>query len=685
MSKRHLRRKVANNVKLTLFKSCNLDVDNQRSHEIQDRPNLLNLTKISTVKPSVEPVATETATYVDYDVNCSSNNLFSKTDLFMLRGLITVDNSPVGESVNPLVVETTESSSNEKSFLEPFRKWIFDNNITHKAINELIQIIHPAFPFLKRDARTILKTPRKVTKSQLGNGKMIYFGIEQGLRKQINEGFKHANELISLKINVDGIPLFKSSSIEFWPILAHSDCFKNPYPFAVAIFCGTGKPSPIEDFLKRFIEEYLSVFSNGIIHLDKKYKVEIKFFSCDAPARSYLKCVVGHTSKIGCERCLIKADREDYKNFYPVDSVHEARTDSDFLIDGLESNSYIKGKSPLLALEVGLVSQFVLDPMHLIYQGIMRRLLLLYWIEGKRPYKISKLSISKISNLLLLVKKHTPVDFHRKIRPLNDVKRWKALEFRFFLLYCGPLVLKNILEEEYYQHFLLLHCAVFIFNNEYLLNKYFLVAKEAIDKFVRCCPRLYDKFFVTYNVHSLNHLHEDVARYGQLENFSCFGFENYLGKLKSRIRGKTLPLEQIYNRLSEMESFAIDTKTNPDNYCPMFVKHISSSYFTCNKLKFNNILISISPPNNVVAVNKKIYVIKTIFHLNGIYKIICTAFKYLKDIYTKPIKSSKLGVYFARGKSNQVFFHVAEISCKYIAIPYKNGFYVSPIIHQKSI
>lgn len=114
-----------------------------------------------------------------------------------------------------------------------------------------------------------------------------------------------------------------------------------------------------------------------------------------------------------------------------------------------------------------------------------------------------------------------------KIRTLEEVKRWKALEYRFFLLYCGTVVLKNNVKEGYYQQFILLHCAVFIFNNKYLLSKYDSVAREAVDEFIRLCPKLYDKFFVSYNVHSFSHLYEDVARFGQLENFSCFSFENY--------------------------------------------------------------------------------------------------------------------------------------------------------------
>lgn len=96
--------------------------------------------------------------------------------------------------------------------------------------------------------------------------------------------------------------------------------------------------------------------------------------------------------------------------------MYDLRNNSDFLENDSQSNTHIKAKSPLLKLGVGLVTQFVLDPMHLIYQGIVKRLLVLYWIDGKRPYKMSKLSVSRISNFLLLVKKYTPADFRGRER-----------------------------------------------------------------------------------------------------------------------------------------------------------------------------------------------------------------------------------------------------------------------------
>ena len=46
------------------------------------------------------------------------------------------------------------------------------------------------------------------------------------------------------------------------------------------------------------------------------------------------------------------------------------------------------------------------------------------------------------------------------IQSLSSIKKWKATEFRFFLLYCGPLVMKGLLTNNQYSHFLNLHVAL---------------------------------------------------------------------------------------------------------------------------------------------------------------------------------------------------------------------------------
>ena len=72
--------------------------------------------------------------------------------------------------------------------------------------------------------------------------------------------------------------------------------------------------------------------------------------------------------------------------------------------------------------------------MHLICLGVMKRMLL-FLKEGPRICRISAAQISLISQKLVAFNGVLPSDFARQPRGLHEVKRWKATEFRQFVLY----------------------------------------------------------------------------------------------------------------------------------------------------------------------------------------------------------------------------------------------------------
>lgn len=80
--------------------------------------------------------------------------------------------------------------------------------------------------------------------------------------------------------------------------------------------------------------------------------------------------------------------------------------------------------------------------------------------------------ISDVSSFLLAMRDHIPTDFCRQPRSLTEIDRWKATEFRLFLLHCGPVVLKGILPDTFYKHFLLLFVASTILTDKNLSSKY---------------------------------------------------------------------------------------------------------------------------------------------------------------------------------------------------------------------
>lgn len=114
--------------------------------------------------------------------------------------------------------------------------------------------------------------------------------------------------------------------------------------------------------------------------------------------------------------------------------------------------------------------------MHLICLGVVKKLLLL--ITALAPYnlRISRRKESdsspweRINLLINTCRLCLPREFSRKCRPLEEIKRWKATEFRLFLLYVGPIVLKGNIRADQYNNFLGLSIAIFILANKEMVT-----------------------------------------------------------------------------------------------------------------------------------------------------------------------------------------------------------------------
>lgn len=63
-------------------------------------------------------------------------------------------------------------------------------------------------------------------------------------------------------MNIDGLPLSKSSQQQFWPILGSVIPYGNV--FMIGLYYGYEKPKDINDFLKDFVNKATEICENGI-------------------------------------------------------------------------------------------------------------------------------------------------------------------------------------------------------------------------------------------------------------------------------------------------------------------------------------------------------------------------------------------------------------------------------------
>ena len=224
-------------------------------------------------------------------------------------------------------------------------------------------------------------------------------GLANGLSRLIRCTTASTDSL-ELQINVDGIPLFKSTNTCLWPILCSVTNINLREPFVTGIFCGKEKPGSATEFMSDFVTEATHLLANGLTVDDKKYDVSINSFVCDAPARAFLKGIKTHSGYASCEKCTVHGIY-DGKVVFPYDNA-PLRTDEAF--NAMSDEDHHVGPCPLNPLPIGFVSQFGLDYMHLACLGVTRRLLL-YWKGPVGPLhvRLGRKSVCDLSKRLLLL------------------------------------------------------------------------------------------------------------------------------------------------------------------------------------------------------------------------------------------------------------------------------------------
>jgi len=419
------------------------------------------------------------------------------------------------------------------------------------------------------------------------------------------------------------------------------------------------------------------------------YPFKIRSFICDVPAKSFITYTKGHSGYYACSKCTVKGEYYRDRVIYPYLTNCDSRTDHDFRLK-LQQSHHV-GTSNLESIpNINMVDDFPSDPMHLIFLGIVKKLVMSLWCFGKPGTKLSYQQVSVISKFLVDQKENIPCDFNRKPRSLFESKRWKATEFRTFLLYTGSIVLKSVLNHDRYLNFLSLHVAIVILSNSNHVDQYLDYAKSLLHYFVQTFITLYGKENASHNVHHLLHLCDDVEKMGTLQEFSAFPFENYLQSILKMIRKNNKELEQIVCRITEKNFCANPNlqkkRVEPELLNPHFNGPLIN-FHDCNqfsKAVFNKFILKTNAPDNCCSLKDGsiINICNFIANNDGIV-IIGTKYKTLSDFYVKPCRSSKLGIHLIENIGNLESWNLKQVKNKCLKLKLKNKFVVFPLLHSE--
>ena len=192
------------------------------------------------------------------------------------------------------------------------------------------------------------------------------------------------------------------------------------------------------------------------------------------------------------------------------------------------------------------------------------------------------------------------------------------------MLYTGPVVFRDILPQEQYDHFLKLTVGMSILLDEdaTFREEKIDIAQENLLRYVKDAEQIFGPTFMSYNIHSLMHIAADVIHFGvSLNDLSAFPFENLIYRLKKMVRNGQNPIAQVTKKLLALENANLYQK-------PVMTKlqiggRKSDSYF----LLENHVAI-------VTSVIDKEYECQ--LYNKGV----------LYDFFKKPIKSSEIDIFY---------------------------------------
>lgn len=581
--------------------------------------------------------------------------------------------STSGLPENNCEVKDCEENVAKETLSDKLVKWYIKNKISRNSFEELLTILRDENLDLPKRAETLM--PKIIEKPVIRNvspGLYCHLGIRNQIQK-ICCVFNSLDKIV-MDVNIDGLPLFKSSRVQLWPILIRIVNCQTVCVLPVGIYVGVKKPNCIVSYLEEFVSEMKDIKENGVLVAEHHLSVEIRAVVCDAPAKAFICGVPGHVSFHGCTKCTQVGKKIANVLTYSTEAG-ELITDDDFEIRKYKNhhtNNFKDNKTPLENLGIKMISQVSIDSMHLLDLGVMRKFLLRI-LQGKVMVKVTKSNKTCMSKKLELLRKSIPEEFVRKPRSFEDIAHWKATEFRQFLLYTGIVVFRDELTDDAYYVFLLLHCAcrLLLCPKSYMNN--IETSKQLLELFVHNFPLIFGASSVSYNIHNLLHLADSIKTIGIMSGSSAYDFENYLQTMKKYVKKPTNILQQIFKKV-QYETVLVDDKKEEFK----FIKNKGLCFY------FNNCLYTSKKPDNICCIKPYIpIVIQGFVEENNEKFVLGRRLTNINSFFKEPTDSMTIGICCADDTplAEVEKFSVIDIDFKFMSIPYAASVVLVPILH----
>lgn len=451
-------------------------------------------------------------------------------------------------------------------------------------------------------------------------------------------------------------------------------------PFVIGIYYGSF-PTPFigNEIFKLFVNEMKFLQKNDlVIGGNQPFRVKINAFVCDPISNSLITCTSLPNSLYGCSKCNQKANLEideGYTSFPATMTLATQRSDDDFKY--LLPNDHHTIQPLLAQLDLGLISQFVLDYKIVVCKGVMKHMMNL-WKGGRLDYRLNKETQLRISRDLMLMANNCPREFFKRPRCVTETATWDGSEWNDFLLYYSPIALKSRLPQKYYVHFLYLHLAMRVLMSSDPSNAEAnsFILGQLLNTFIADFSILYGPDKVDYNVHNLLHFEQIQQNLGCLKKLNGFIYENQINMVNLFLDASPeVNLEEIGEKIIENSNTMVENKINElinTNY-----PFIDSN----GELVFKNYVITINEPNNHVITRDAIVRVEAIINDIKKKKIVILGRRYerVEIMFQAPLSNQKLLLVSSLSSLHK--FKLADLVCKAVKFDHpKDGIFIQPLI-----
>ncbi|XP_055638231.1 uncharacterized protein LOC129776545 [Toxorhynchites rutilus septentrionalis] len=591
------------------------------------------------------------------------------------------------KTVKRIVFSSKEYSPDKPTLRDQLKEFTMKHNPSNELVSDLLTIMKDSGVKVSPKTDAMCHNRSEFEILSMTTGRYINFGVKRSIISFIRKLSDQTNYACTKTLFMDlAFYVVKSEKVKGvqlpqYMIILGKLSLQLDEPFVIGIYQGIFPTPTIANEILRPLVDELKALQHIELQLDERsFGVRVRNVLCDPIANSLVTCTSLPNSQFGCSKCNQMGQlqfNEGITSFPPTANLASMRTDEDFIY--CLQNGHHVGAPILLELNLELKSKFVIDYKYVVCEGVMKRMMNL-WLAGKLDYRLNKESIRRISGELRDLAKCCPREFKQKPKGLDELEQWDAYDWRQFLLYYSPIVLKNYLPQKYYIHFLYLHLAIrMLVSSEPFVECSTYVSGQLLNTFVADYSILYGSHLIDYNVHNLLHFEEINMKAGPMCHTNGYLYDRQMDTIMKAIQSSSkISLDEIGALVRDNTNVIVENKLNE---CRQRYPQVEQSNEGPVLLLNSNTTLTTREPDNYVITEAGVMMIEGIYPEDSeLPEIVLVGRQYMDVtvLYQTPVTVQKL---LLVSKLSPVFaFKVSEVQVKAIKADTPRGTCVLPLI-----